>query len=250
MALAPYVFWPTIAEVINSSLELMRGKDPDETITSVQSASAVQVLSYLITSWQVHGLQVWLRSDSGAVTMVASDGSYTIGLGGTRDITLDRPLEIYQAWLQDSSGNRIPLTQVSENEFNLLGNTTTEGTPNTYYYHATATATPKDNTTYGTLKIWPEPDTTAVANYTLHFSYVRPFYTSTTTTDKLDFPQEWFNALRWNLAYQLAPSYGTPISELDRYERRAQYELEQVLGWDAEKTSLRIFPNELILRNR
>lgn len=249
MALAPYVFWPTIAEILNASLRLIRGIDPDETIGTKASSNGVEALNFLISSWQVHGLQVWLRGTSSAITMVADDGSYTIGLGGARDITMDRPLEIYQAWIQNATDetNKIPLVQVAETDFNLL-NAGVSSTPNTYYYHATATPTPKDNTTYGTLKIWPAPDATTVADQRLYFSYTRPFYTSTTTSDKLDFPQEWFNALKWNLAYQLAPEYGVPVSELDRLERRAQWELEQVLGWDAEKVSLRIVPNVLVLR--
>lgn len=242
-------FFPTVRSVVQSSLRLIRGMDPEQSINgTTQETQAIEVLNFLLTSWQTHGLQVWLRSEQGPVTLVAAQHSYTVGSGG--NINIDRPLEIYQAWIRDDNADvDIPLTQLSENEYNLIGNKDIDSIPNSYMYlpeykeNTNAGATSK-----GKLWLWPAADTATAADKTLYFRYTRPLLTSTTATDGLDLPQEWMNAVRWNLAYQLALEYGVPSIEVDRLNQRAMYELEQVLGWDSEKTSIRIYPDPKVLR--
>lgn len=242
-------FFPTVRSIVNASLRLIRGIDAEQSIASTtQETQAIETLNFLLTSWQTYGLQVWLRTESSAITLTAGQEVYTVGSGG--DIAIDRPTDIYQAWLRDTtSENDIPLTRLSENEYDLLGNKSTESIPNSYLYLPSYQIdTNAGSTSKGTLKLWPSADSTTATDKRLYIKYTRPLLTSTTATDGLDLPQEWMNALRWNLAYQLAMEYGVPAMELDRLERRAQFELENALGWDTEKTSLRVYPDEKILR--
>jgi hypothetical protein len=43
--------------------------------------------------------------------------------------------------------------------------------------------------------------------------YQRPFEDFDAAIDEPDFPQEWFDALKYGLATRLAPEYGVPATE-------------------------------------
>ncbi len=244
---ASYSFFPSVGTVVQSSLRLIRGLDPEETISTTAQTNAIEAMNYILTSWQTFGLQVWLRTETAPITMTADQTLYTVGSGG--DINIDRPTEIYQAWLEDSLGARQVLNQLSENEHNLLSNTSTSSIPNSYYYNAAYQVdSNQGSTSKGQLHLWPAADSSTVAAKTLHFLYTRPLETSTTSTDLIDMPQEWMAALKWELASQLAPEYGVPASEQDRLMRKAMMLLEEAKGWDAEKTSISIHPDSKVLR--
>ena len=59
-----------------------------------------------------------------------------------------------------------------------------------------------------------------------------------TATTALDFPNEWLNALVWNLADQIAIEYGLPINVRQEIMVKAKLYLEQLQNWNVEPTSV------------
>lgn len=229
------VFYPTAETVIEAALRAIAVIDPETTLqpNTTEMANALEALNFLVTSWQAHGMQVWCHKTVSYVLTAAN--SYTIGPSGAT-ITAARPLRIVQAWLRDTSTNPVdtPLNIVSRDEFNLLSVKTTPGIPNQLFYDPEfdRDASNGGANAKGKIWIWPQPDATVVTNYDLYMVCVRPIQDFTAKTDYLDFPQEWFNAVKWNLAHQIAFEYGVPVEILDRLEKRAETELSLALSFD------------------
>jgi hypothetical protein len=72
----------------------------------------------------------------------------------------------------------------------------------------------------------------------LRFTYYRPIQIFTSVDDLADLPIEWDNALKWNLAWELAPQYDVAAERYDRIGQRAVMKLELVMGWDREPQSI------------
>ena len=58
-------------------------------------------------------------------------------------------------------------------------------------------------------------------------------------TDDFDFPQEWFDALVYNLAMRIAPAFGKQ-NKLQSIAPLAQTFKEEMLDWDNEKADVQI----------
>jgi hypothetical protein len=240
-------FFPNSGTVVNDALADIGAWDPEGSSepTTSQRTTGLQQLNYLVTAWQAHGMQVWCQK-RGSYTLSDGVDDPTIGPSGA-DITAARPLSIQQAWLRDDDTDPdtdIPLRIISREEYNGISNKLADGTPNCVFYDPEYDV-PGSNSganAKGRLYMWPVPDATVAARYTLYFIYTRPLQDFSGLTDTLDFPQEWFNAVRWNLALSLCPSYEVPLGKMDRIKVLAKESLELAMSWDRELTSAFISP--------
>lgn len=237
-------FFPDRDTIIKAALRRIRAYDPEDTspVTTNQYNNASETLNMLLSAWQADGLQVWCVKTSSALTMTAGTTSYTIGNGAT--FNLNRPLDIMQAWIRDTTSNAdTPMMIISKEVYNNLTAKTTTGTPNQLYYDAAWDgATNTGTTSTGTIYLWPAADATIAAGKRLYIVYQRPLLDFTATSDALDMPQEWYNAVRLNLALAIAPEYGIPVIEYDRLKGEAMEAKELAMGWDREKTSIYFQP--------
>jgi hypothetical protein len=239
MALS-YNFFPDRDTIIKAALRRCRAYDPEDatTISTVQYNNAAETLNFILSHWQAHGLPIWCRKTT-SMTLVEGDADYTIGSGAT--INVNRPLMVTQAYLRDSTDSANPvdieLDIISQQEYHALPNKMAEGRPVQLYYDAAYDGSSNSGTTAaGTLYIWPTPDATTATNCTIKLLYQRPLLDYNASTDVLDMPQEWFEAIRLNLAWKIAPEYGLPVSEYDRLGIEAKDALNLALSWDTEQT--------------
>lgn len=240
-------FYPNSGTVVNDALMTIGASDPEGgvTPTSTQRTNALQQLNYLITSWQAHGMQVWCQKESTGTVLIANDGEYTVGPSG--DINIQRPLSIQHAYIRYTPNTPdvdTPLRIISREEYHDLSSKLVQGTPNSVFYDPQYDVPGSNSgaTAKGKLFLYPVPDATTAANYTLGFIYTRPIQDFSGLTDVLDFPQEWHNALMWNLALALTFSYDVPLGKLDRIRIMAKESLDLALSWDTERQSLTISP--------
>lgn len=81
---------------------------------------------------------------------------------------------------------------------------------------------------------WPNPvDSLSVLNFT----YMEPIYDFGSAADGPDFPQEWINALVWNLAEEIKLEYDVGGERAARIEAKAAQTLDLVSGFDREPES-------------
>lgn len=239
------VFYPTATQVITDALRALAVVDPESTVapSSTESTNGLRALNYLVTSWQALGLQVWCHKQVNYTLSLAN--SYTIGPSGAT-ITAARPLKIVQAWLRDTSTDPvdIPIDIISRDEYNLLSVKTSEGPPVKLFYDPEYDRDASNNgaNAKGKIYVWPQPDATVVTNYDLYIISQRPIQDFNATSDTLDFPQEWFNAIKWNLAYQLSFEYGTVVEKQDRIRKLAEDTLNLAMSWDTDQASIKFQP--------
>lgn len=149
---------------------------------------------------------------------------------------INRPLRITEIFRRDSNSDT-SLIMVSREEYMLLGNKTTAGTPNQAYYDPQLNA--------GTLYLFPVPDN---GDVTMEIVYHRPFEDFDAVTDTPDFPQEWLEALKYGLAARLAPEYGIPLPAQQLLGIQLGKIKERVMGWDIENASVYFSPGDRYYR--
>lgn len=213
-------------ELIHGALRILGVVGEGQTPTAQQYTDGAEALNYLIKDWENLGVPIWAIKYQD-ITLVAGTSLYQIGLGKT--VNVAKPLKIYQAFRRTINNVDVPMTILSQQQYNMLGNKTSSGSPIQLYYNA--------QRDYGEINLFPVPDTASVSTDTVRIYYQRPFEDFDTSTDNADIPQEMLRALKYCLANELAFEYG--ISQTDRVslEQRAErYKLE-AFAFNAEDTS-------------
>lgn len=86
----------------------------------------------------------------------------------------------------------------------------------------------------GTMHVWPAPSDVTSA---LKFTWWRPLQDFNTAANNPDIPQEWLDALVWNLAYRMAPEYQCPGAVYAMVKEQAAMTLQNAMGFDREPES-------------
>ncbi len=238
-------FYPTAQQIVDDALGDIGAIDPEGGLspTTTQRTDALRLLNYLVTSWQAHGMQVWCQKIATYNPLTAA-ASWTVGPGGT--IAIARPLSIQQAWLRTlaTPETDTPVQMVGREEYFLLSSKTATGQPTHLFYDPEYDLPAANNgaNAKGKLYVYPEPDASAIATYKLMFIYTRPIQDFSAVSDNLDFPQEWYNAVRLNLAEMLCPGYTVPLNKWDRISRKAKEALDLAMSWDTDRASMTISP--------
>jgi hypothetical protein len=205
---------------------LQRGQLPD----ADQYAEYGNRLLDLINLWQTQGLKLWLQRDL-AVLLTAGKGTYS--LSPTGDIVMTKPMRVLQAYSLNTSGVKRPLTIISRDEYTRLSNMSQAGALNSLFVDKQQLAL--------VLNFWLVPDVTAaleVAHVILQYQVTN----FTTLTEGIEFPQEWFIALRWGLADDIAT--GQPQAIMDRCTQRAMAFKNALEDWDVEDASTMFQPDQ------
>lgn len=166
-----------------------------------------------------------------AFTATASEDAAVYFYTAADDL-IDRPLRIESIRRRDVSGNSAidtPVGEMGREEYFDLPYKSNTGRPVQYYYDPGRAS--------GTLYIWPAPD---VISQLLKITYLRPIQDFDAATNDPDFPQEWLECLKYQLAVRLAPEYGVTLKP--EVASIAASLLENVMGWDNEPNSIYFQP--------
>lgn len=176
-------------------------------IAAGQSPSATDIadgaiaLNMLVAQLRSIGMPLWARK-SYTFNPVAAQQVYQIGIGKVFNVAY--PIHVLQAYRTDSGSTTKINMEVIPN-FNLnLYPTTSGGTPIQLSYQ------PFIN--YGEISVWPTPDSSATSS-TITIVYQSPFQYFDSSTDTMDFPEEWYLALVYNLASLIAPEWAIPLQD-------------------------------------
>ncbi len=216
-----YTFSYTRDQIINAALRKLSVLSEGQTANADQITTGAEALNLLVLELTTLGMPLWARKKV-VTTMVTAQSSYTI--------SLIKPLKIYQAYREVvAEGIHIDMEVLADYDFNLLPSDST-GIP------VNCTFQPLVGS--GVLQVWPTPDSTVPANTTVTLVYQAPFEVFVASTDTPDFPQEWYNAVVYQLALLLAPEYGIPIQDTSSLEKQAEKHLNTVLGFGQEDASV------------
>ena len=213
--------------LIKESMQLVGALGEGIEPNSTQYTDASRSLNIMVKAWQAYGLQLWTITTA-SIDLAASTASYTLGPSGTTGLT-ERPLKIDDVYLTDSDNNDTTLRPLTRQEYVNIANKDQTGQPTEWYYDP--------QLTNGVLYIWPAPDSTNAA-YTLKVVYQSPIEDMDSATDDFDFPQEWYEAIKYGLAVRLAPVYGLPYNDRLMLKKEFDEILALAMSWDTEQESI------------
>lgn len=193
------------------------------TPTSDQYTTGSEALNNLIQTLATEGMPLWKRS----VTQLTP-------VDGTSDYTVSNVWRVLQVMNNETAtGIQTELRPYSFYDYRKLP-LTTSGPPEIFVF----TPGLED----GTLTVWPTPDATFAASYTIDVVYQKEFFIFDTSTDTPDFPAYWTDALVYGLAVRLAPEYGVPIQERQLLMKEYIMYKTSAEGYMDEAVSLFIMP--------
>jgi hypothetical protein len=224
-------FSVTRNEIISASLRLLgvleEGAVPNA--TAIENASLV--LNMMIKDWMTDGIKLWTVEEL-TLPLVSGQTVYNIGPDSGNDLITFKPLRLIQAFLRNVSVTPyidMPMTLISEQEYNILGSKFSQGAVNSVYY--------KPDVTYGVVKVFLTPNDSTAETYELHLNMQRPIYDMTGANQTFDFPSEWYQSLRWGLAAELAAEYGLTDQRINAIINRSASYKDRLSAWDTEYNS-------------
>ncbi len=193
-----------------------------------------QALNTVLSKLQTIGMPLWARTNFSFIP-TAGIATYQIGVG--RTLNTPFPLKMHQALLLDNTGGTaIEMEIHTIYEYNNIKSGASSGQPIQLYYQ------PLVN--FGVITLWPTPDASAVLNKRIEMVYQRPFEDFLTATDTPDFPQEWHQAIIYQLAVTLAPEYGLSLPDRQLLMQEMKMYTEEALGFATDTPSLYVSPME------
>lgn len=213
----------TAGDLIAFALRAATVTGVGQTPTAEDASDALVVLNALLAEWQINRWLVYDLVDVAATATGAA--SYQVGAGLTYDFswpTGQRPDRIDAAFARlISTGIDTPLYPFMAREgYNRIAAKAAVGLPESYFYDSGATV--------GTLYFYPVPSSI----YSLHAQAKASLGQYSGLTAALAVPQQYINALIWNLAAALRPLYGLP--DEPSTSQRAAMALQSIGGSGAQ----------------
>ncbi len=212
-------------EIITGALRILGVIGEGQSATAQQISDSAEALNYLIKAWENQGVPIWAIKFTD-ITLLDGVADYNLGIG--QSINIPKPLKIYQAFRRTTNNVDVPMTILSQQQYNMLGNKTASGAPIQLYYNS--------QRDYGVLSLYPVP-TSAVLTDVVRIYYQRPLEDFDASTDNADIPQEMLRALKFDLANELAFEYGVSATDRDTLERRAERYKQEAFAFNVEDTS-------------
>lgn len=227
-------------QIINSAFRKIGVSVDGATASPTQLIDAQEALNNLVFSLYAQGMPVWAMTTT-FFTPVLGQVAYPVGLGiGTGNLNIQAPLKVTQAFSRDLISNTdIPMNIYTQYNYNLLSTKINQGYPVHLWYQ------PLNQS--GTITIWPAPDQYTQDHRVIYFVYQRAFDQFNASTDTPDFPQVWIEPLIYSLAHRMAPEFGLPLAEIDKFNETANQLIANALSFGTEEGSLFIQPDWVVM---
>jgi len=221
-------FQLTRNEIITAAAELCAVLSKNQTLETIDFTRGAEYLNRWITA-HTGDFPLSKRKEY-TFSLVEDVSTYEIGVGKTLNTVY--PTRMLQAWSIDNTslGARTPLEIIGDYNYNLLPLNTSSGPPIQMTYQ------PLVN--YGIIKIWPVPDAYTEDNTTISITYEAPIEVFSSSTNTLDLPQEWTEAVIHGVAALWAPAWGVPIPDRHELKQEAKDYLELAMSAGQENASI------------
>jgi hypothetical protein len=216
------------SEIIDKAFRILGKSSEGEALSARMYEDGRTSLNLLLKTWGTME-HLWTKTER-SLTLVANTAAYVL------TPKPGRVLSVRRRYTYGTSVTDIPLNEMSRQEYmEMPVKTSSPSTPNSWYYDPQATT--------GTLYVWPAPSTAVVTENTLQITYLRRIEDMNATGDSLDMPQEWLQAVIWNLADELETEYPVNDPRLAAKIAGKAVQLKAMLkSWDTEPASLYMQP--------
>jgi len=186
----------TFAQICTRAAKSIRYLGRNETMTAQDANDALISFNAMLDSWSNETLLSYVVLER-SFTLVINQGQYTIGTTGSPNINATRPLDITQAYVQDSGGNNFLLNIKPRDWWNQIGNrgaTITSQIPTDLFYDP--------QYPLGVINIFPLP----LIAYTVFYDSTQDQVDGTNLGDTISMPPGYERAYETNLAIELIAS--------------------------------------------
>lgn len=217
-------FEPTTSEFVTWAYNILGVAQEGEALDATMYQNGLRALNGLIQTLSAFP-HLWTATE-GSVALAADTPSYVVS---------PRALRILECRYR-LNGIDVPMQMFSRQEYYDQPNKTISPSIPVNFYFDPQVAT-------GTLYLWPCPSTQAAAQYTIHYTYQKFLEIQTATNQTLDFPQQWAEAIAFNLARRLMTQY--PVNDpnlANEIRAQAGEYWARLTAWDNEPASLFMQP--------
>lgn len=212
-------------QLVESILRKLAVLSEGQTPSTINYTEVELALNMKIAQFRSLGMALWARE---SFTWTPTTGTYTIGEGQTLDTVY--PVRVLQAYRTETN-TKIEMDVIPREEYNILP-LSTSGSPIKLSY--------QPNINSGTVWLWPEPSASNTSTITI--VYQRPLQYFTTSTETLDMPEEWYNALVFGTAVDLSAEWSVPLQDRQWLEKQADKHLEIAMGVGQDVGSFYVQP--------
>lgn len=222
---------PSTNSFIEWAFNILGIAQEGEALTATMYQNGLRALNGLLQTMSAFP-HLWTYRE-GSVTLVAEQPDYIVS---------PRALRITDCRYR-INGIDTPMTEFSRQEYwDQPNKESSPSIPVNFYFD------PK--VANGTLYLWPCPSATAAADYTIHFTYIKFLEIQTATNETLDVPQQWAEAIAFNLAKRLMTQYPVNDGNLATLILgQAKEYWDALSAWDNEPASIFIQPDYLGLNH-
>jgi hypothetical protein len=226
-------------DIIKSALRLLGVIGVGESPITEDYENCSQALNIMIKSWAKKGFPLWVYEKL-TLPLVVSQTAYEIGpTAGSGGLVMSKPVRIFSAYVRNPEGFDTSLIPISREEYDDLGNKTSQGIPNQFYYD--------NQLENGVLYLYNVP---VLADYTVYILAQRMFDDMTEDVDDFDFPKEWFQALKWGLASELSIEYGVEPEKVSYIDNKAFAFIQESFDFSVEEPSVYFSVDPQFYNNR
>jgi hypothetical protein len=170
-----------------------------ESFTATESADCLTALNAMLESWQTEKMVVYAFVDT-ALTMVATDASYTVGPAGNFALT-PRPDKLENIFVRANDID-YAVEQIDRDRWYAIPDKTSDSDIPMFAYYEPTLPT-------GTLLLWPVPNSA----YSLHVVTWTTVSSLAALSTSVALPQGYERAIAYNLAIEIAPEFGKDPSQ-------------------------------------
>lgn len=233
-----YNYTQTRDGIITRALRIIGALGQGEVADALSLLEAAMALNDLTKEWNADGMPLWAITNWTA-HLVSGQANYNIPGTGV-DVNV-APLKVTNAYIHNSQSNSdSPLLVITRDEYEMLGDKTSSGSPNQVWYDPPGNIGP--GTAIGKLKVFSVPDANSALYETIVLTGQKPFQNFNAAADIPDFPVYFHNALVWGLADQLAYEYGVNFAARSMITKKAGIHKELALSFGTEEGSFRVQP--------
>ena len=190
----------TAGEIATAALRKCGVVAIDRAATSEEMDVALVTFNAMLKALQISSITMW-KLTTGSVTLTDSTLSYDIST---------RPYELGVVNWRNADGRDLPALRLTREEYYELPQKDSRGTPTQFYYQRLRET--------ATLILWP---TQLNAVGTIEWEGKSEIDDITATTDTLDVPAEWYEAIIYQLADRLCDDFPVDIQRAAKIGLRA-----------------------------
>jgi hypothetical protein len=184
----------------------------DEPLDADQMNDGLELLNDMLKAWQMTGLRLYTRT-TGSLTLTNATASYAIS---------GRPLDLDVVRYRPSAGNELPMFRMTSQEYDELPNKASVGSPTQYFYDRARET--------GTLYVWPVKAT--ITTETIEWSGLREVEDITASTDVVDAPASWYEAIRYGLCARVCDDYDVDLNKSMKIAQQAQHLYDVAMAYE------------------